>query len=192
MIDYLDYIFEYYYGLKDYFSDYFWSNYDGWMLGLYMYLNQYDWSNGRESESFGACIGARCGGMWAYAYYYQGETYYEFSPINFYEDGAGMTTPDVPYAYDEAYYQYYYYLMPFGYDNLSYVMNEYSYTTLWSMISADSSDYQNGDDATVVAWSSLSTTNQVQTVTLAGTEKSGAFAIAVSSVLVAMGAAALF
>ena len=95
---------DYYFGTGDYYQTMFWTYYDGWMLGLYIYLTDYDWTNGNGSESFGACIGSDCGGMWASAVYDTdySETYYYFTPINFYYDGTpDASSPAVPYAYSD-------------------------------------------------------------------------------------------
>ena len=53
--------------------DNFFASYDGYTLGLYVYIENYDWeynSATYDTHSFGACIGEYCAGAWASSYYY--------------------------------------------------------------------------------------------------------------------------
>ena len=99
--DYIDYVAEMmdaYYDSGTYFQDLADNYLDGWMIGLFLYQSVYSWD---PSESFGACIGFGCGGMWPTEYYDTDaqETYYYFQAINFYYSAADQdeSNPSVPY-----------------------------------------------------------------------------------------------
>ena len=84
--------------------------------------------------------------------------------------------------------------MPYGYGDLSYIMEYYGYTTAWRMIYTDADDYQNGDVAQVVSWSSAggSASNVVQSLELNGIDKSASVSgLIVSGAACLLGAAAL-
>ena len=71
--------------------------------------------------------------------------------------------------------------------------SSYVYATAYRFIDA-TGDYQNGDEATAVTWSSLASgSNEVQTIELSGIEKfkSGAFEFVASGAALAAGVAAL-
>ena len=69
--------------------------------------------------------------------------------------------------------------------------SSYVYATAYRFIYT-TDDYQNGDEATAVTWSSLASgSNEVQTIELSGIEKSGAFEFVASGAALAAGVAAL-
>ena len=194
--------------LADYFSSSEYSSffimYDGWLQGIYMKTTYYDWSTGRDSESFGACVALEfgyCGGMWLEAYYDTDTstseivaTHIDFRMVF---DDVDASNPDVPYDYDSWYNSAggYFGFLAYGSSNLSYYMNQKGYTTAWRYVDSDlmSDDVQNGDEATMNTWTSLASgSNEVQTVTLEGIDK-GAFELVASvAAALAAGVAALF
>ena len=190
--------------LADYFDDVdyqvFSFFYDGWAHGLYMKTTYYNWANGRDSEAFGACIGKECGGLWLYSYYNVGTSTSEIDAqaigfLNLFSD-PDASTPDLPYYYRSAYAadgstNWGFRACGYSDGSLSDILNAYGYVTAWRYVAA-SDDYANGDEATAWSWSSLASGSNVEsTVTLNGTEKSGAFEFVASGAALAIGVAAL-
>ena len=73
--------------------------YDGVTLAMNMYMQYYYFS---PSESFGACIGSYCGGLWLY--YDTSSGIYYGSPIDFAYTNPSASAPVVPSSYDATYY----------------------------------------------------------------------------------------
>ena len=197
--EFLSYLMEYwdyyyiYNGDNTYSTD-FYAAYDGSLLGLYGYANYYDWTNGRSSEGFGACVGTSCGGFWATAYDSSGTIEYYFYAMNFYDAAPDTSSPDVPYQYDGTDGPYSllspYYFRAYEVLSTGYYMQERGWNTWWRMIAA-SDDYAVGDWADTVAFSSATDADSnIESFIVLRDAAFDAFSTAVGAALV-LGATAL-
>jgi hypothetical protein len=135
------------------------DSYDGWALGAYFYSRQASYKFGTY-QSFGACFGVYCAGVYTHVYNNGGGYQYDLFLLDYKCDSPDASTPTL---YDDTFSgtmegngywnTAWYYYNGFIYD----VADHWMYlgrTIWWQMQPANNPDYSVGDSFTIVAFTS--------------------------------------